>query len=91
MDAIAVRGWPTDDGWLVDVADTGMGIPDDDVLHVFTQFFRASNVPDGRDEGRGLGLSIVKAIVDLHRGEIDVTSSLGAGTTFRVLVRDARP
>ncbi len=88
---VAVRGSPIDDGWQVDIADTGMGIPYDDVPHVFTQFFRASNAPDGRDGGRGLGLSIVKAIVDLHRGEIDVTSSLGAGTIFRVRVRDARP
>ena len=87
---VAVSAAPVGDGWQVDVADTGMGIPDDDVPLLFTQFFRASNAPSGRDEGRGLGLSIVKAIVDLHRGEIDVASTLGAGTTFRVRVRDAR-
>ena len=67
---------------LLRVADTGVGIAEDDRKHLFDRFFRASGsegVP-----GAGLGLSIVKAIVDAHGGEVDVRSAVGAGTTFDV-------
>ncbi|HVX20642.1 MAG TPA: PAS domain-containing sensor histidine kinase [Acidimicrobiales bacterium] len=86
---VTLRGKPVAEGWRVEVADTGMGIPEEDVPQLFTQFFRGANARSGGLEGRGLGLSIAKAIVDLHHGEIDVTSALGAGTTFTVLLRGA--
>jgi signal transduction histidine kinase len=75
----------TGDGHVqVAVSDTGIGIPADEVDHVFDEFFRASNVAQSPTEGTGLGLSIVKQIVDRHGGEISVTSEEGQGTTFTV-------
>ncbi|MEH2325917.1 MAG: ATP-binding protein [Nostoc sp.] len=62
--------------------DSGIGIPPDDIKHIFQPFHRgsnASNIP-----GMGLGMSIVKQAVDLHGGEIFVESAIGAGTTFTV-------
>lgn len=72
----------TEDRVLVEVADTGMGIPADEVDRLFERFFRTSTV--GEVAGTGLGLSIVKSIVEVHDGSIAVTSSEGVGTTFRV-------
>jgi signal transduction histidine kinase len=71
------------DGSLhVEVADTGVGIPEDEVHHLFERFFRASTGSTIR--GTGLGLSIVKSIAEVHGGTISVTSEVGAGTTFAV-------
>lgn len=64
------------------VTDTGVGISEQDRDHLFDRFFRARG-SDGVP-GAGLGLSIVKAIVDAHGGRIEVTSRVGAGTSFEV-------
>lgn len=64
------------------VSDEGIGIPTDELPHLFESFHRASNVGD--IPGTGLGLAIVKKSVDLHGGEIVVDSRAGAGTTFTV-------
>jgi PAS domain S-box-containing protein len=88
---VILYGSPIEDGWRVGVSDTGMGIPADEVPRLFAQFFRASNARTGGLEGRGLGLSIAKAIVDLHRGTIEVASTVGAGTTITVDLHDANP
>lgn len=67
---------------VFEVLDQGMGIPADEVGHLFASFHRASNV--GAIEGTGLGLAIVKQSVHLHGGSIDVASKLGHGTCFTV-------
>ena len=67
---------------LLRVSDTGIGVAQEDLEHLFDRFFRTSNaetVP-----GAGLGLSIVKAIVDAHGGTVTVFSTPGAGTTFEL-------
>ena len=65
------------------VQDSGIGIPDADIPHIFDKFYRVAN--QGReDQGTGIGLSIVKEIVDRHQGSINVSSQLGVGTTFCV-------
>jgi two-component system, OmpR family, sensor kinase len=70
---------------ILSVTDTGRGIPAEDVPHVFERFFRRSaKTADRSATGSGLGLSIVKWIVDAHEGEILVQSELGQGTTFEV-------
>lgn len=69
---------------LLQVADNGIGIPDDALPKLFTKFFRVRNESTQDIEGTGLGLAIVKSIVDSHGGEISVTSTLGKGTTFTV-------
>ncbi|MEJ6022913.1 7TM diverse intracellular signaling domain-containing protein [Ramlibacter sp. PS4R-6] len=67
---------------VFEVADQGIGIPADEIGHLFESFHRASNV--GAIQGTGLGLAIVKNAVEMHGGVIDVESELGKGTTFRV-------
>jgi PAS domain S-box-containing protein len=67
---------------VFEVADHGIGIPQDEIPHLFESFHRASNVGD--IQGTGLGLAIVKNAVDLHGGTISVTSTPGVGTTFTV-------
>jgi signal transduction histidine kinase len=64
------------------VSDTGMGIPDDEIPHLFERFFRARNARSAVIPGTGLGLAIVSDIVARHRGTIDVQSQLGRGTSF---------
>jgi signal transduction histidine kinase len=66
----------------LEVRDSGVGIPPDELEKLFTRFFRAST--SGVAQGTGLGLSIVKSIVEAHRGTIDVRSEVGEGTTFLV-------
>lgn len=67
---------------LLQVHDAGIGIPETDQPHLFESFYRASNVR--AIQGTGLGLAIVKKCVDLHQGHINVTSTLGQGTTFSI-------
>lgn len=70
---------------VITVTDTGRGIPADDLPHIFDRFFRRSKpVADRSVSGFGLGLSIVKWIVDTHGGRIDARSKPGEGTTFIV-------
>ncbi len=66
----------------VTVEDRGIGIPLEDLPHVFEDFFRAKNAKDSEEKGTGLGLSIVKRIVELHHGKIWVESEIGKGTRF---------
>jgi len=68
----------------IKVSDTGIGIPADEIEHVFDEFFRGSNARAAEKDGTGLGLSIVKQIVEKHEGRISVTSRQGQGTTFTV-------
>jgi signal transduction histidine kinase len=66
------------------VADTGMGIPAGELEQLFGRFFRTSNATEQAIPGTGLGLTIVKALVEAHGGRISVESVEGSGTTFRI-------
>ena len=69
------------------IRDTGMGIADADIPHLFDRFYRAkSHRP--LDASAGLGLSIAQRIIDLHHGRIEVTSVVGSGSTFTLLLPD---
>lgn len=63
------------------VRDTGVGIPADDLVDVGRRFFRARNVTDQAIPGTGLGLSIVAATLDSHQGSYELDSTEGVGTT----------
>ena len=67
---------------MVSVSDEGIGIPVDDLKHLFEPFHRAANV--GSISGTGLGLSIARRAVELHGGAISVASRVGEGTTILV-------
>jgi PAS domain S-box-containing protein len=69
---------------VIEVADTGMGIPADEQEQLFERFFRSSNATAQAIQGTGLGLTISKAIVDAHGGTISFTSIENQGTTFRI-------
>jgi two-component system sensor histidine kinase ResE len=66
------------------VSDTGPGIPAPDLPHVFDRFYRVDKSRSRELGGAGLGLAIVRSIVEAHGGHIDVESVLGEGTTFNV-------
>jgi PAS domain S-box-containing protein len=66
------------------VSDTGLGIPEKDLNHVFDRFFRAKNEKTRYINGTGLGLAIVKSIVEAHHGTIEVESELDKGSCFSV-------
>jgi len=66
------------------VSDTGIGIPKDELPRLFEEFFRGQMAKQTVQHGTGLGLTIVKRVVDLHGGRIDVESEMGRGTTFRI-------
>jgi PAS domain S-box-containing protein len=66
------------------VIDQGIGIPHEDLKHLFERFFRASNA--GQVQGTGLGLNIVKRYIELLNGEINFTSEEGKGSTFTVIL-----
>jgi PAS domain S-box-containing protein len=70
------------EAFVLRVQDSGIGIPEDDLMYLFDPFHRASNV--GTIHGTGLGLVIAKESVGLHGGTIDVESQLGVGTTFTI-------
>jgi signal transduction histidine kinase len=84
---IALGLWQ-EDGWArLEVSDSGPGIPEEDLPHIFERFFRT---PDARQTvrgGSGLGLAIVKTIAQAHGGRIEVFSKVGEGTTFRLWLR----
>jgi two-component system OmpR family sensor kinase len=69
---------------LLSVSDTGVGIPEDDLPYVFERFFRSKRSRRANPGGSGLGLSIVRWIVEAHKGKITVESSPGKGSTFTV-------
>ena len=81
---VSVSLWVQGDQVVLSVADTGIGIPETDRERLFTRFFRAMNAAEINIQGIGLGLSIVKQVVDGHDGQIDVESQQGVGTVFRV-------
>lgn len=77
--AISLRANDNEDSLHIEVQDQGIGIPGQDLGHMFTSFYRASNALN--IQGTGLGLNIVKRYVDLLKGDISINSDLGHGTT----------
>ncbi|WP_405167504.1 HAMP domain-containing histidine kinase [Nocardia sp. NBC_01499] len=82
--SVAVRLTPTADQVLLEVADTGPGLPADEANRIFERFYRTDNSRARTSGGTGLGLSIVQALVTAHGGTVDVRSTEGVGSTFTV-------
>ena len=68
------------------VADNGVGISEEHIDKIWTRFYRVDDVRNDECGSNGLGLSMVKSIIELHGGEITVKSSLGRGTEFRIML-----
>ncbi|MES1211336.1 MAG: ATP-binding protein, partial [Acidobacteriota bacterium] len=69
---------------VLEVSDTGIGIPPESLPRLFERFYRVDKGRARDDGGTGLGLAIVKHVVQAHGGQVDVESRAGKGTTFRV-------
>jgi len=78
------------DSVLIEVADTGIGIPEKEQSRIFDEFYRATNARQVERDGTGLGLSIVRLIVERHGGEIGVESKEGCGTRFKLRLPQGR-
>lgn len=85
VEVVATKGG--DNEALISITDHGLGIPSESIPHLFERFFRANNVTVAEIPGTGIGLYIVKSIVDELGGKIEVQSELNQGTTFVVYLR----
>ncbi|MEZ4240151.1 MAG: ATP-binding protein [Myxococcota bacterium] len=83
---IALRLAATSQGARLEVSDTGTGIPDSELPHLFERFHRVRGARGRSFEGTGIGLALVQELVRLHGGTVEVDSTVDRGTTFRVTV-----
>jgi len=81
---VTVQTQTAKSGVNIDVVDTGIGIPPEDLPNIFGRFFRASNARSIDPSGTGLGLAIVKKVIETYQGQIDVVSTIGQGTRFTI-------
>jgi signal transduction histidine kinase len=80
---VAMKVWcGEDDGYLFQIADTGIGIAREDIPKALSQFGQVESTLSRRHEGTGLGLPLAKALVELHGGSLDLQSQPGVGTTI---------
>jgi signal transduction histidine kinase len=81
---ISVRGYDHGNHVEVFISNSGEGIPKGDIPHIFERFYRVEKAHTRKTESYGLGLAVVKRIIDLHKGKISVDSIEGEETTFRI-------
>jgi len=81
---VSVKHHDADKTVCLEVQDEGMGISPNEQNHIFERFYRGQEIGQSNIPGIGMGLAIVKEIVDIHNGRINVTSQKGSGSSFRV-------
>ena len=86
---VFVRTFDMDENILVEVADNGKGIPQKHLSKIFERFYRVDKSRDREHGGSGLGLSIVKHIIEAHNQSINVRSTIGTGSTFSFTLKKA--
>jgi PAS domain S-box-containing protein len=83
---VTARTYTRDDNLVIEVEDTGIGISDDNRVHIFDRFYKADQSRGLTTGGAGMGLSIVKRVVELHQGTIEVESIIDQGSIFRLVI-----
>jgi len=83
---IRVRLRPSTDAVVLEVSDTGCGIPEAELPRIFERFHRIQGTPARSREGSGIGLALMNELVQLHGGAVSVRSTEGAGTTFTITI-----
>jgi signal transduction histidine kinase len=68
----------------LEIRDSGIGIPSNDLQYIFSRFYRGQNVSQSNFPGSGLGLAIAREIIEQHQGKIEVKSTVGVGSAFQV-------
>jgi signal transduction histidine kinase len=82
---VVIKSSLDNNGFLkIEIDDTGIGIPEKDLGNIFAEFYRSENAKKIINFGTGLGLSLVKQIIENYGGTINVMSKLGEGTTFKI-------
>ncbi|MCL6602954.1 MAG: HAMP domain-containing histidine kinase [Paenibacillus sp.] len=81
---ISITAIEQGDQVLIQIADNGVGMPEEEIRNIFKPFYKVDKARSREVGGSGIGLSIVKRVVDLHHGQIEVTSALEKGTTVSV-------
>jgi signal transduction histidine kinase len=82
---------PGQDQLTLEIADTGKGMSEEDLPHIFDRYYRADTTQDDTTDGTGLGLAITKRIVELHGATVDVQSEVGHGSVFAFSLPVAAP
>ncbi|MGK0554569.1 ATP-binding protein [Macrococcus capreoli] len=85
-DKITIHTYNDTQNLYIDVSDTGVGIAKEHIEHIFDRFYKVDQARTRGKHGTGLGLFIVKAIIESHGGKITVTSKQGEGTTFNICI-----
>ena len=83
-DEIRICAYESEDAIFIKICDTGIGISESDLTNIFDLFYRATN--SRREEGMGIGLSVVKNIIETHGWKIDVQSEKGKGSCFTIII-----
>ena len=83
---VQVAAWSHGDYVEIRVADHGIGIDPGEVAKIFDKFYRVKHPKTRQVIGTGLGLSLVKGLIEAHRGSVEVESQVGVGSTFRVFL-----
>lgn len=86
LGTVWVRLTSQEDNVILEIEDNGIGIPEDQIDHIFGRFYQVEGHLSRRYEGSGIGLALAKEIVTLHGGSIAVRSSVGKGSTFTVIL-----
>ncbi len=88
---IAIRAMRRNGQIVVEIEDTGIGIPEQEIPLIFRRFYRVDKARSRKIQGQGLGLAIVQWIVHSHNGSIQVESSVGKGSCFRIVLPATAP
>lgn len=83
---IAIRLYENADETLIEVQDSGPGIEQADLANIFKRLYKTNKARTQNDSGSGLGLAMVKRIMELHQGRVEVESGVGEGSTFRLVL-----